>query len=108
MGHYIYKSIPDAKFEVDSSFSFGDMTSQNFPQKKGTSHPIRLFTPKNGFNFKKTSFYLQNRSSGPKIDPPPHVNFNNFQAEEIFSFSKFLGRLDDKRAAATPLIDQFC
>ena len=42
MGHYIYKSIPDAKFEVDSSFSFGDMTSQNFPQKKGT---IRLFTP---------------------------------------------------------------
>ena len=45
MGHYIYKSIPDAKFEVDSSFSFGDMTSQNFPQKKGISHPIRLFTP---------------------------------------------------------------
>ena len=42
MGHYIYKSIPDAKFEVDSSFSFGDMTSQNFPKKKGT---IRLFTP---------------------------------------------------------------
>ena len=26
MGHYIYKSIPDAKFEVDSSFSFGNMT----------------------------------------------------------------------------------
>ena len=23
---------------------FGDMTSQNFPQKKGTSHEIRLFT----------------------------------------------------------------
>ena len=45
MGRYIYKSIPDAKFEVDSSFSFGDM-SQNFLQKKGTSHPIRLFTPR--------------------------------------------------------------
>ena len=45
MGYYIYKSIPDAKFEVDSSFSFGDMMSQNFPQKEGTSHPIRLFTP---------------------------------------------------------------
>ena len=29
------------------------------------------------------------------------VNFNNFQAEENFSFSKFLGRLDE-RAAATP------
>ena len=45
MCHYIHKSIPDAKFEVDSSFSFGDMMSQNFPQKKGTSHQIRLFTP---------------------------------------------------------------
>ena len=45
MGHYIYKRIPDAKFEVDSYFSFGDMTSQNFPQKKVTNHPIRLFTP---------------------------------------------------------------
>ena len=45
MGHNIYKSIPDAKFEVDSSFSFGDMRSQNFRRKKGTSHSIRLFTP---------------------------------------------------------------
>ena len=40
MANYINKSIPDAKFEVDSSFSFRDMTSQNFPQKKGASHPI--------------------------------------------------------------------
>ena len=45
MYHYIPKSIPDAKFEADSSFSFGDMTSQNLPRKKGTSHQIRLFTP---------------------------------------------------------------
>ena len=44
VSHYIHKSIADAKFEADSSFSFGDMTSQNFPQKKGTSHQIRLFT----------------------------------------------------------------
>ena len=43
--HYGHKSIPDAKFESDSSFSFGDMMSQNFPQKKGTSHEIRLFIP---------------------------------------------------------------
>ena len=44
------------------------------------------------------------------LDPKltPHVNFNNFQAEENFSFSKILGRLHEKRAAATPLIDQFC
>ena len=26
-----HKSISDAKFEADSSSSFGDMTSQNFP-----------------------------------------------------------------------------
>ena len=45
MSNYIYNSIPDAKFERDSSSTFGDMTSQNFPRKKGTSHQIRLFTP---------------------------------------------------------------
>ena len=88
MGHYIYKSIPDAEFEVDSSFSFGDMTSQNFPQMKGTSHPIRLFTPENGFNFKKTSFYVQNRSSRPKIDPP--CQFKQFSSRgKFFHFQNF-------------------
>ena len=45
VSHYGHKNIPDAKFESDSSSSFGDMTSQNFPQKKGTSHEIRLFIP---------------------------------------------------------------
>ena len=50
MSHYIHQSIPHAKFEPDSSFSFGDMTSQNFLRKKGTGHQIRLFTPGNGFN----------------------------------------------------------
>ena len=45
MSYYIYKSIPDAKFEADRSVSFGDMMSQNFPRKKGTSHQIWLFIP---------------------------------------------------------------
>ena len=45
MGHYIHTSIPHAKFEADYFSSFGDMMSQNFPRKKGTSHQIRLFTP---------------------------------------------------------------
>ena len=48
MSHYRHRSFPDAKFESDSSSSFGDMTSQNFPRKKGTSHEIRLFTPGKG------------------------------------------------------------
>ena len=49
--------------------------------------------------------YVQNRSSRPKIDL--HVNFSNFQAEEKFFIFKILGRLNEKKAAATPLIDQF-
>ena len=78
MSHYGHKSISDAKFESDSSSSFGDMTSQNFPRKKGTVMKFGYLPPENGFNFKKMSFYVQNRSSRPKIDP--HVNFSNFQA----------------------------
>ena len=45
MSHYSHKSIADANIEADSSFSFGDMTSQNFPRKKERSHQIWLFTP---------------------------------------------------------------
>ena len=98
MSHYIHKSIPDAKFEADSSSSFGDMTSQNFPRKKGTSHQIRLFSPENEFNLKKMSFYVQNRSSRPKIDPPCQFQ----QLSNTGNFFHFHFRLDEKRAAATP------
>ena len=45
MRHYRHKRFPDAKFEFVSLSGFGDMTSQNFPRKKGTGHQIRLFTP---------------------------------------------------------------
>ena len=45
MSHYLHKSIPRTKFKGDSSSGFGDIMSQNFPWKKGTSHQIRLFTP---------------------------------------------------------------
>ena len=78
MSYYDYKSTPDAKFESGSCSRYGDMTSQNFPRKKRTSHQIRLFIPRKRVNFEKKSFYVQNRSSRPKIDP--HVNFSNFQA----------------------------
>ena len=44
IGHYGHKSIPDAKFESGSSSSFGDMTSQNFPSKKGTISLYLLYT----------------------------------------------------------------
>ena len=53
MSHYSHKSMPDAKFESGGFSIFGDMTSQNFPLKKGTSHRIRIFTPRtNVFHFK--------------------------------------------------------
>ena len=87
-------------FESGSSSNFEDMTSQNFPQKKGTSHQIRLFTRGGRLNLKNTNFYVQNRSTRPKIDL--HINFSNFQVEENFFIPKFWGRLDEKRAAATP------
>ena len=46
MSQYSPESMPDAKLSLVASFSsFGDMTSQNVPRKKGTSHQIRLFTP---------------------------------------------------------------
>ena len=38
MSHYGHNNILDAKFESGSSSSSGDMTSQNFLEKKGTSH----------------------------------------------------------------------
>ena len=82
---HIYKSIPTAKFEVDSFSSSGDMTSQNLPWKKGTSREIWLFTPKTVLTFSKKCVSISAISKQRKI----------------FSFSKFLGRLDDKRAAAS-------
>ena len=54
MSHYINKSIPHTKFEADSSFSFGDMSSQNFPWKKGTkSSNSAIYLRKTGLTFKK-------------------------------------------------------
>ena len=88
MNHYGNINIPDAKFKSDSSSSFGDIMSQNFPRKKGTSHEIRLFTPENGFNFKTMSFYVQNRSFRPKIDPL--CQFKQFSSiGKIFHFQNF-------------------
>ena len=90
VSHYIYKSISDAKFEPDSSSSFGDMTSQNSAQgRRELVIRFGYLPPENGFNFKKMSFYVQNRSPRLKIDP--HVNFNNFQAEENFFIFKIFG-----------------
>ena len=88
MGHYIYKSIPDAKFEVDRSFSFGDMTSQNFLKEGNKSSDSTIYPRKTGLTLKKTSFYVQNRSSRSKIDPPMSIS-TTFKQRKIFHFQNF-------------------
>ena len=83
-----------------------DMTSQNFTRKKGTSHQIGL--TENGFNLKKLVFMSRIVLLDPKLTPPP-CQFQQFSTREKFClFPQFLGRLNEKREAATPLIDQFC
>ena len=69
MDHYIYKSIPDAKFEVDSFLVLEIWCHKIFLKRREQVIRFNYLPPENGFNFKKTSFYVQNRSSWPKIDP---------------------------------------
>ena len=63
--------------------------------------------PENGFNFKKNEFLCPESFFSTQNWPPMSISAI-FKHRKNFSFSKFLGRLDEKRAAATPLIDQFC
>ena len=85
MSHYSHKRIPDAKFEADSSFGFGDMTPQNFPQKKGTSHQIRLLPPEKGFNFKKKWILCPE-----SFFSTPPCQFQQFSSRgKIFHFQNF-------------------
>ena len=70
MSQYSYERMPDAKLESGNFSGFADMTSQNVPLKRGTSHKIGYLPPENGFNFEKMSFYVQNRSFRPKVDLP--------------------------------------
>ena len=103
MSHYIYKRVSRAKFEGNSSSSYGDYDVTKFPSEEGNeSSDWAIYPWKTGLTFKKMGFYVQNRSSRPKIDPLPLVNLSNFQAEEKFFIFKILGRLDEKRAAAAP------
>ena len=62
--------------------------------------------PENGFNFKKNEFLCPESFFSTQNGPTMSISAI-FKHRKNFSFSKFLGRLDDKRTAATPLIDQF-
>ena len=101
MSHYSHKSIPDAKFEADSSSSFGDMTPQNFFRKKGMSHQIRLFSPrKMGLTLKKWVFMSRIVLLDPELTP--HVNLKTFQTEEIFFIFKIFGTSHWEKSSNTP------
>ena len=100
MSHYSHKSMPDAKFESGSFSTFGDMTSQNFTLKRGTS----IYPRKMDSTFLNEILCLESFYS-TQIWPP--CQFQQFSGREKFSFWKFLRRLDDKRAAATPWLISF-
>ena len=67
MSQYSHESMPDANLKSGSFFSFEDMTSQNFPLKRGTIMKSRYLHPENGFNFGKMSFCVQTGSFRFKI-----------------------------------------
>ena len=65
-----------------------------FSSKEGNkSSDSTIYPRKTGITSKKRVFMSRIVLLEPKLTP--HVNSNNFQAEENFSFSKFLGRLDN-------------
>ena len=103
MSHYNHKSISDAKFEVYSSSSLGEMTSQNFPRKKGMSHQIWPSTPGKRVQLKKMSFYVYNRSSLAKLTrPPPPSQFQQFSSREKFFHFQNFWDVSIRKAPATP------
>ena len=90
MNHYIHNSIPDAKFEADSFLSFSryDVTKV-LSKRRERVIKFGYLSPETSLALKKMSFYVQNSSSRPKIDP--RLNFSNFQAEENFFIFQIFG-----------------
>ena len=62
--------------------------------------------PENGFNVKNMGFMSRVVLLDPELTPMSISAI--FEQRKQFSFSEFWGYLDEKRAAATLLIDQFC
>ena len=73
------------------------------PLRKGTSHQIRIFTPENGFNFKKWVFCPESFFSTQKLTHL--VNFSSFQKEIFFNFQ--IRRLNEQKIAAAPWLFNF-
>ena len=88
MSHYIHKSIPDAKFETDSSFNFGDNDVTKFPSKEGNkSSNSAIYPRKTGLTFKKMSFMSRIVLLDPKLTPMLILAI--FKQRKIFLFENF-------------------
>ena len=86
--------MPAAKFESGGFPSFGDMTSQNFPLKKGTNHRIRIFPlRKMGLTLRKNGLLCPESFFPPKLTqptPPLHISISSiFKEGNFFHFQNF-------------------
>ena len=69
MSHYGHKSIPDAKFEYDSSSSVGDDVTK-FPSEEGNeSSNSAIYPRKMGLTLKKWVFMSRIVLLDPKLTP---------------------------------------
>ena len=76
------------------------MTSQNFPQELGNkSSNSAIYSLKTGLTLKNDLLCPELFFSTQNLPP---CQFQQFSSRRIFSFSKFLGHLKEKRATATP------
>ena len=85
---------------------FGDMTSRISLWRRERVIEFRCSPTRTRVLTLKNDFCPESFSSTQNW--PPMSISAIFKQRKNFSFSKFFRRLNEKRAAATPLIDQFC
>ena len=88
ISHYSYKSIPDANLRLIALLVLEIWRTKISLRRREQVIKFGYLPPENGFNFKKMSFHVQNRSFRPKIDPP--CQFQQFSSRgNFFIFTIF-------------------
>ena len=108
MTHYGHENIPDAKLSPVALLVF-EIDVTKFPSEKGNKSSNSVIYPpprKMGLAFKKIVFTSRIIFLDPKLTSP-HVNFSNFQVEEIFSFCRFWDLLMRKEQQQPPRLINF-
>ena len=90
-----------AKLDFSNFSNLEEITSQRYLPQEGNKQWKFGYLPLKTSLTTKKKFYVQNRSLPPELTSS--VSFSNFQ-RNLFHFQYF-GRLDEKRAAATRLVD---